>query len=1015
MARRQRIPITSSIWRGEEVTHRADRVIVKIHIEKRRPDVERARRTAEQIAASVEGAQVQRLSTATGTLVLRVPEGTDIVALADELSRRPDVVHAAPDRVTSVTVTPTDTRYGEQWAFPKISAEPAWDAETGQNGVLIAVLDTGISLQNGALTHPDLDDVTRYLLGTDFVSDDAEPQDGYGHGTHVAGTAAAESNNAQGVAGMNWVSQVYVCRIFDDFGNGSESDFQAAVEEVVDYGVANGLKVVVNLSAGWFSDSTTLSDACDYVNSHGMLLCVATGNEGGALRWPAVHSTGFAGVVAVGATDDTDSVASFSNVGPAVNVVAPGVGILSTFPTYDVNGDTAHDYVSWDGTSMATPHVTGLASLVWSKVPQLTNAQVRDVLENTAVKLGPGTFDDAWGHGRVDAVEAVTKAGWELTPVQVNLVFLDVPEGETQLRAIRIDVKSFHSTSFDMSVLPGAPFAMHNYSGPVVLGKTTDYDTPREAYLWVRYTGTTAGDVASGTAQARCVTTGQLFDVTITANTISRPTAAMVLVLDRSGSMLDPSGVGTMTREQVLRFSAGIAVDYVRQGNALGMVTFDQDAHDLLVPVAGPFGAPDDPFDIARASARTALSAYAANPAGLTAIGDGIERGHGVLGGASGYDKTALVVFTDGFETASKYISDVTALINNEVFAVGLGTANELQPAALNDICSDHGGYLLLTDALDADDTFKVAKYFLQIQAGVNNEDVVVDPDGYITPGQKIKIPFVLSEADISADAIVLLPFHDVLDVAVETPQGDVIDEANVASFPTVTRVDRPNMTYYRMTLPVDDGVTVHAHEGTWQLVLTVDRKMFKRYLSVLRDGPDKAYLDVMAHGVQYTALVHAYSNLRMSCSLSQDSYEPGANMRLRCLLTEYGQPLQGGASVRALLTLPDGSTSTLSLALAGPGAYEASVGAALPGVYRFVVSATGSTSRHTPFTRAQVVTGAVWRGGDTSPPRSNGDSPGKTLCHLLGCLGRSMSPALRQRLEKEGWSIDELLKCTCR
>ena len=463
MARREQIPTARSMWRGEEITHRTDRVIVKIQVEKRKPDVERARRSAEEIAGSVQGAEIQRLSAGTGTLVLRVPGGADVVAVAEELSHRPDVLSAAPDRVTSVTVTPNDTRYGEQWAFPKISAEPAWDLETGTSTVLIAVLDTGISLQNGVLTHPDLDDAARYLLGTDFVSDDAVPEDGFGHGTHVAGTAGAESNNAQGVAGMNWVSQVYVCRIFDDFGNGSESDFQAAVEEVVDYGVANGLKVVVNLSAGWFSDSTTLSDACDYVNSHGMVLCVATGNEGGHLRSPAVHAADFAGVIAVGATVDTDSVASFSNVGPAVSVVAPGVGILSTFPTYDVNGDTAHDYVSWDGTSMATPHVTGLASLVWSRVPQLTNEQVRDVIENTAVKLGPGTFDNSWGHGRVNAVDAVTKAGWHLTPVQLNLTFLDVPEGETQLRAIRIDVQSFHRTSFEMSVLPGAPFAMHNY------------------------------------------------------------------------------------------------------------------------------------------------------------------------------------------------------------------------------------------------------------------------------------------------------------------------------------------------------------------------------------------------------------------------------------------------------------------------------------------------------------------------------------------------------------------------
>ena len=233
-------------------THRTDRVIVKIPV-KTEAGRRKCRRTADEIAGSVEGAEIQRLSIDTGTLVLRVPEGTDIMALVEELSQRPDALDAAPDRVTSVTVTPDDTRYSEQWAFPKISAEPAWDRETGANNVLIAVLDTGISLQNGALTHPDLDDAARYLLGTDFVSDDAVPEDGFGHGTHVAGTAGAESNNAQGVAGRTGYRRLYVCRIFDDFGNGSESDFQAAVEEVVDYGVANGLKVVINLSAGWFS------------------------------------------------------------------------------------------------------------------------------------------------------------------------------------------------------------------------------------------------------------------------------------------------------------------------------------------------------------------------------------------------------------------------------------------------------------------------------------------------------------------------------------------------------------------------------------------------------------------------------------------------------------------------------------------------------------------------------------------------------------------------------------------
>jgi subtilisin family serine protease len=1016
------IKVARGRWQDEEVAYRVGRVVAKIKVERGRPDPERVQRLAAELAREIPEAEVLRVTVGTGTIVLSVPDATDVMAAAEQLSRRGDVVFAGPDRVTSVTLIPSDTRYTEQWGFPKIRADLAWDHQTGAADVLIGDIDTGISFTGGALTHPDLDDTGRITLGTDFVSDDATPEDAHGHGTHTAGTAAAESNNGVGVAGMNWASPVYICRAFDANGNGSEADFEAAVVEIVDHAVANNLRAVINLSAGWFTDSQTLRDACAYAHNHGMVLCVATGNEGGALRTPAIHSADFSGVIAVGATNSSDDVAGFSNTGPAVSVVAPGVGILSTFPTYDVSGATAHDYFFWEGTSMATPHVTGLCSLVWSQVPQLTNEQVRNVVQNTAVKLGAGDFNNDWGHGRIDALDAVTKAGWELIPVQLNLSFVDVPEAETQLRAIRIDVKSFHATTFEMSALPTAPFSMHSYSGPLTLGRSTDYDTPREVYLWVKYTGTNAGDTATGTAQVVCSTTGQVFNVTISANTIARPTAAMALVLDQSGSMLDPSGVGTMTREQVLRFSAGIFVDYVREHNGVGIVTFDEDAHDLLNPVAGPFGAPDNPFDTVRSNARTALGGYAANPNGWTAIGDGIAAGHDLIAATSGYEKNAIIVFTDGKETASRYIADVAPLIDNQVFAVGLGTADQLNPAALREICNGHKGFMMLTDQLDNDDTFKLAKYFLQIQAGVNNEDIVVDPDGFVAPGAEVRIPFTLTEADISVDPIVLMPMQDLLQVAVETPQGDLIDAGNVASFPTVKKVDRPHISYYRMTLPVQDGVSVNAHEGAWKLVLTVDMTRYRRYLSTLGDGHLQEYHEAVTHGVKFTAIVHSFSNLRMLTTLTQTGYEPGATLHLRAKLSEYGQPLPTNASVRTDLLQPDGTTSTITLTHAGTGIYETSVTANLAGIYRFVVLADGTSSRGMPFTRQQVLTGAVWRNGNDPDPTS--DAPGRggrpdsdfngELCRFLSCASRAISPKLRERLEEEGVSLDKLLDCTC-
>jgi subtilisin family serine protease len=199
--------------------------------------------------------------------------------------------------------------------------------------VLIGIIDSGISMSTaGALDHPDLNQAGRYILGTDFV-DGGTPRDLHGHGTHVAGIAAAESNNAQGVSGMNWGTNVYICRTLDAGGNGSSADFADAVEEIVDYAVANSLKAVINYSAGGAANQTK-QDAAQYADDLGMILCAATGNDSaGPVIYPAAYSTMFDGVIAVGSTDSNDTVSSFSNVGPEVTVVAPGRGILSTMPT----------------------------------------------------------------------------------------------------------------------------------------------------------------------------------------------------------------------------------------------------------------------------------------------------------------------------------------------------------------------------------------------------------------------------------------------------------------------------------------------------------------------------------------------------------------------------------------------------------------------------------------------------------------------------------------------------------
>jgi hypothetical protein len=403
----QPVNARTSEWNGRKVLHYTNRLIVKF--KPLPPDTDRsASDIVESVRAALPLGAVIRAPKASGRTLFGVSADVDVVKLAEEISQRPDVEYAEPDVIDRAQVIPSDVRYPEQWHLPKINAVTAWDYVTGSaSSVLIGIIDSGISMSAaGALDHPDLNDGTRYLLGTDFV-DGGVPRDTHGHGTHVCGIAAAESNNAQGVCGMNWGTHVYICRTLDGGGNGSSADFADAVEEIVDFAAANNLKVVINYSAGGGANQTK-QDACQYLNDHGMMLCAATGNDnGGAVIFPAAYSTMFTGVIAVGSTDSNDTVSSFSNVGPEVTVVAPGRGILSTMPTYAVGIPALLNYDFLDGTSMATPVVTGLIGLMWSRHPSFASSRIRQCLIDTAKKLGAGSFNNSWGNGRVEAEKAV--------------------------------------------------------------------------------------------------------------------------------------------------------------------------------------------------------------------------------------------------------------------------------------------------------------------------------------------------------------------------------------------------------------------------------------------------------------------------------------------------------------------------------------------------------------------------------------------------------------------------------
>ncbi len=599
-------------------------------------------------------------------------------------------------------------------------------------------------------------------------------------------------------------------------------------------------------------------------------------------------------------------------------------------------------------------------------------------------------------------------------PIGIQLItnsvtFNDVPEGETTARAVVVEVKTCRSVTLRFQtgpmVNPGsAPGSVFDRLGStVVYLPESNTIVPRQLRLWITYKGTKAGETANGSVTVLCDETTDSWTIPISANTIARPTVGVVMVLDQSGSMLWNSGlasVGLPLRNDVLEFAAPNFVEVIQENNGLGIVAFDQDAYDRMpVATVGPPSA----FDVSRAAAKTAISAHTPNPSGSTSIGDGVERAHNMLAPISTYDQKAIVVLTDGQENTAKFLSEVQPMINERVFAIGLGTAEEIDPVALTKLTNGTGGYLLLTGNMGPDNLFRLSKYYLQILAGVTNQNIVLDPEGYLGLGEKHRIPFVMNETDITTDVILLSAappetFH----FAVETPDGDIIDPGMVAGIPEVQFVQGANVGYYRLTLPVVLAGR-GGHSGTWTAILSLDDAYYKRYLSSLGDEDPSAIKSIKAHGIRYSLSVHSLSSLRMDARVVQSSNEPGATATVRAVLTEYGLPVERRAAVVVDLERPDHTQATLPLIEIEPGIFEMQTVAALSGVYPMRLRASGATMRSKPFTREQLLTAAVWKGGDGPPPGGRGDprTRAEQLCDLLECL---FAPdVLGRLLEKQG------------
>ena len=347
----------------------------------------------------------------------------------------PDVAYAEPNFRLQPAAVPNDPRYKDMWglnntgqtggtADADVDAPEVWDTTTGSPDTVVAVIDEGIDVN-----HPDLrdniwtnpgeiagnkldDDNNGYIddvNGFDFANNDAtvyDPDpitgDGDEHGTHVAGTIAAVGNNGTGVTGLNWRAQVASLKFLTATG-GSTSD----AVEAINYAVAEGIDISNN-SWGGGGRSQALEDAIKRADSAGHIFIAAAGNGGAdgvgddndaAPQYPSNYNV--PNIVAVAASDDTDRLASFSNFGAStVDLAAPGVGILSTLP--------GNRYGRYSGTSMATPHVAGVAALIKSREPGLDDAQIKARLLQYVDKKASLQGKVAT-NGRLNALRAVTE------------------------------------------------------------------------------------------------------------------------------------------------------------------------------------------------------------------------------------------------------------------------------------------------------------------------------------------------------------------------------------------------------------------------------------------------------------------------------------------------------------------------------------------------------------------------------------------------------------------------------
>ncbi|MBX0311929.1 MAG: S8 family serine peptidase [Sulfurihydrogenibium sp.] len=385
--------------------------------------------------------KTQAISETLNIHVIKLPPNMKVEDALKKYRNDPNVEYAEPNYIIrKLETTPNDKYYSSQWGLVKVLANKVWDTCKGSDNTIVAVIDTGMDLNHSDLKNhiwknpgetdcnDGIDNDNNGFIddcyGWNFASDNNNTQDDDGHGTHVAGIIGAVTNNSEGVAGLNWYIKLMPVRILDSKGEGSIAN---AVRGI-DYAVKNGAKII-NLSLGYPGSCSyvppdqALYDAIKFAGDRGVLVVAAAGNYGcnndKTPMWPA--SFKLPNIISVGASDQNDNVAYFSNYGQkTVHLLAPGTDIFSTY--FDkTNNQSQSTYKSLSGTSMAAPFVTGAAALLMSC---LNNATIYEIKERivSSVDVFDKLSNITISSGRLNIYNALNNPLKPIRPTGLSVV-----------------------------------------------------------------------------------------------------------------------------------------------------------------------------------------------------------------------------------------------------------------------------------------------------------------------------------------------------------------------------------------------------------------------------------------------------------------------------------------------------------------------------------------------------------------------------------------------------------------